>query len=116
LKATAEQHAARKLDISQTFEFRERYDDSEVEEAWQSIRGQSSGISWHYLCILAGVEDIKADRMLRRFVATATGRPRVTADETYDTIRGAHKILVRDAPTLTSRSLDHAVWSSQRNR
>lgn len=38
------------------------------------MKGQSFGISWHYLRILAGVQDVKADWMICAFVEHALGR------------------------------------------
>lgn len=44
-----------------------------LREQWTSIRGQASGLSWDYLLMLTGVQGVKADRMIRRFVADALG-------------------------------------------
>ena len=39
-----------------------------------AVRGQGSGLSFDYLLMLAGRPGVKSDRMIRRFVARATGR------------------------------------------
>jgi IMP dehydrogenase len=56
---------------------------------WRSVHGQRSGISWHYVLILANVEDVKADRMICRFVARAIGDPGVSPVEAADAVRAA---------------------------
>ena len=80
------------------------------------MKGQSSGISWHYALILAGVDDVKADRMVRRFVGRANDCSDVSSSDAYDAILDAHRMLATEAPGLTLRSLDHAIWSAQRGR
>jgi hypothetical protein len=117
LKAQAVRDAASNLvtvGIDSTIDLRTRSGDREVERAFKATRGQSSGISWHYLLILAGVEDIKADRMIRRFVAAAAVASTVTTADAYQAVHGAYCILTADAPGLTLRALDHAIWNSQR--
>ena len=44
----------------------------ELAEVWQKTRGLGSA-SWDYLTMNAGVEDIKVDRMIRRFFERAIG-------------------------------------------
>lgn len=41
--------------------------------AWLSVVSQSSGITWDYFLMLGGIPGVKADRMVIRFVAAATG-------------------------------------------
>jgi hypothetical protein len=38
----------------------------QVREAWRSVPGQRSGVSWRYLRMLAGLPDVKPDRMVIR--------------------------------------------------
>jgi hypothetical protein len=45
----------------------------QLEGIWRTVPGQRSGISWRYLLMLAGVAEVKPDRMIRRFVAAALG-------------------------------------------
>ena len=47
---------------------------SAAERAWRAVPGQGSGISWRYVRLLAGVQEVKPDRMITRFVARAIGR------------------------------------------
>src|SRR5690606_20462468 len=46
----------------------------ELEAAWRSVRGQRSGITWRYFLMLLGVEGVKPDRMIIRFIARTIGR------------------------------------------
>lgn len=103
--------------VSTAADVRARHHETEVKKAWISVTGQRSGISWHYLLILAGVEDIKADRMICRFVSDAAGPGRsVTPQEAYDAVTGAHSLLRQETPKLSLRGLDHAIWNAQRGR
>jgi hypothetical protein len=43
----------------------------QLKQAWLAVPGQRSGISWRYLLMLAGIPEVKPDRMIRRFVADA---------------------------------------------
>lgn len=117
LKASAVADAAAALvrvGVNTTDDLRRTYMSSDVESAWRSIKGQRSGISWHYLLILARVPDVKADRMVCSFVARAVGRPRVTAVEGRDLVLAAHGRLQETRPTLDIRALDHSIWTAER--
>jgi len=83
---------------------------------WKQVPGQRSGISWHYLLMLAQVEDIKADRMILGFVADSVNDGAMTPDRAYEAMIGAHTLLKREFPEITLRGLDHAVWSFQRTQ
>ena len=77
LKAAAVHRAAAAMvaaDVDSTAQLRSRYEDPAVEATWRAVKGQRSGISWHYLRILAGVQDVKADRMICAFVSEAIRR------------------------------------------
>lgn len=86
---------------------------AEVKAGWLALPGQHSGISWRYLLMLAGVPGVKADRMICRFVATATQQP-------YRTIRPpfAEQAVERAAALLdvAPNVLDHAIWRWQSGR
>jgi len=98
------------LNTTSTSLLREASDLREVEAGWRALPGQRSGISWHYLLMLVGTQDIKADRMIRRFLFALLGRLPAPSD--------ASRILASAAPSLGCdlRALDHAVWSYQRSR
>lgn len=115
LKASAAHAAALALSgmgVETTEHLRKRHSDPDVKAAWTAVPGQRSGISWHYLCILAGVDDVKADRMICRFVALANGAP-VSPDVAYRAVRGAHELLTADGTKLTLRALDNAIWRAE---
>lgn len=117
LKAEAVQLAAAALDelgVNNIDEFQRRYGDPAVEAAWRAVKGQRSGISWHYLRILAGVQDVKADRMICAFVEQVLGRA-VGPAEARELVVAAQEHLHRDHPKVDLRTLDHAVWTRQRN-
>ncbi|MDZ4235388.1 MAG: hypothetical protein U1C73_16880 [Dietzia sp.] len=81
--------------------------------AWLSVTGQSRGITWHYVQMLAGISGIKPDRMIIRFVAKALDRPvkAVTSSFCVD-------LLTAVAPKLDMNAtvLDHAIWNYQRGQ
>jgi hypothetical protein len=88
--------------------------DPVFEAAFQSIPGQTSGISLRYFYMLVGTEDfIKPDRMIARFLEAATHRTMTTA-EMQTAILGVVKLLSANYPNLTPRRLDHMIWSFQR--
>lgn len=81
-----------------------------LEDAWLRVPGQRSGISWHYLLILTGRQDVKPDRMIVRFVTAAVGR-RPSPAEAAVLVTAASEDLHVDL-----RALDHRIWSHQRRR
>lgn len=83
------------------------------EQAIQQIPGQRSGISLRYFYILTGSpEHVKPDRMILRFIMTATGRL-IGIDEAEKNIRHACAILQHDYPKLTPALLDNIIWRYQ---
>lgn len=89
-------------------DFKSRQD--EVYLGWLAIPGQKSGISWHYLRILAGEPDIKPDRMITRFVSRAIARL-VSPAEAITLLVTAHREMELASDL---RTLDYAIWSHQR--
>lgn len=81
---------------------------------WGSVPGQGSGISWSYFLMLSGAAGVKADRMIRRFVAEALGR----ADETEVSMQEAIALVTATAERLgvSAATLDHQIWLYQRAR
>lgn len=47
-----------------------------VEKDWRAVPGQGPGVSWHCIQKLAGIPEIKPDRVIIRFVADPLGLPR----------------------------------------
>jgi hypothetical protein len=77
------------------------------------VAGQRSGITWHYVQMLAGIPGVKPDRMICRFVADALGLPRRSVTTGF-----ALEILMAAATEMgmSPTDLDHAVWQWQRGR
>ena len=120
LKATAIRDAAAALaaeGIETTAALREAADDAtrlaRVVAAWRAVAGQRSGITWHYMQMLAGIEGVKPDRMIVRFVADALELPRRSVTPGF-----ALEILTAAAAEMdmSATDLDHAVWQWQRVR
>lgn len=83
---------------------------NQVESAWLHVKAQSSGITWRYLLMLAGVPGVKPDRMIKRFVATALGLPEsMTTGFAADAVAGT-----ADSMGISASALDHAIWRWQR--
>ena len=77
------------------------------------MAGQRSGITWHYMQMLAGIPGVKPDRMIVRFVADALGLPRrgVTPGFAWEILTAAARGM-----GMSPTDLDHAVWQWQRKR
>jgi hypothetical protein len=120
LKSQAIHDAARVLEaqgIGTTTALRKSAEDGvqleQVRRAWCAVKGQRSGITWHYMQMLAGIEGVKPDRMICRFVADSLELPRRSVTPPF-----ALKILTAAAKEMgmSPTDLDHAVWQFQRNR
>lgn len=85
------------------------HDRPEVRAALVSVYGIGD-VTYSYFLMLNGLQDIKADRMIRRFVGTAVGRP-ATSEEARLLMSGASRIL-----GVQARHLDHVAWRWQRTR
>lgn len=78
---------------------------------WSTVPGQASGVSWRAFCMLVGLAEVKPDRMIRRYVATALGRPGESAvgvEEARDLVMATAALL-----GVSPRDLDYAIWSYQ---
>lgn len=86
---------------------------AEVKARWRQIPGQSGGISWRYLLMLAGVPGVKPDRMIIRFVADALSlQPSgVTSQFAAEAISATAERL-----TMSPTDLDHGIWDWQRKQ
>jgi hypothetical protein len=78
---------------------------------WSTVPGQASGISWRAFCMLVGLAEVKPDRMIRRFAASALGRSRETAVG----VEEARDLVMATAAHLgvSPRELDNAIWAYQ---
>ena len=82
-----------------------------LQARWCTVPGQASGVSWRAFAMLVGLPEVKPDRMIRRFVAAALGRPGETAVKTGE----ARELVLATAARLdvSPRALDHAIWAYQ---
>lgn len=86
--------------------------DNPVHTAWKKLPSQSSGVTYNYLLILAGMPSVKPDRMILRFLADALGE---SADLSTDK---AVELITRTAEELkvSPRTLDHIAWRAASGR
>jgi hypothetical protein len=92
----------------------ERADAVDVRHAWTGVRGLG-WVTWQYFCSLAGIDHLKPDVMLMRFVAQALGRD-VSAAETDALLSRVLEELLPSYPALTKRTLDHTIWHFERGQ
>ena len=83
-----------------------------VHTGWKRLPSQSSGVTYNYLLILAGLPSVKPDRMVLRFLTEALG---ATAQI------GLHKAvnLVNETAVqlnVDPRALDHIMWRAASGR
>lgn len=84
-----------------------------VEETVRSIPGQRSGITFRYMLMEAGCDDlVKPDTMVLRYLRQALGRT-VQTGECQSLLSGAAALLRRRFPNVTPRSLDKLIWERQ---
>jgi hypothetical protein len=83
---------------------------TDLRTRWTAVRGQGSGLSWDYFLMLCGRQGVKADRMVRRFVADAPER-----EEREISQARAHQLVTEAAGHLGLRvsQLDFAIWRYQ---
>jgi hypothetical protein len=120
LKAEAVYRFVRALRDFDMNDFSDTKDQKQIEKVRPSvlrIAGQGSGLSFDYFLMLSGSDtNVKADRMVRRFVADALGVTDVPADIARRLIVEVCEALKADFPNLTPRLLDYEIWTYQRAR
>lgn len=86
---------------------------AQVKKEWLTIPGQGSGVTWHYVQMLAGIPGIKPDRMIIRFVTAALelARSKITQSFCVEILTAVASELL-----MTPTNLDHAIWNYQRRR
>ncbi|GAA3851947.1 hypothetical protein KACC15558_34910 [Brevibacterium ammoniilyticum] len=86
--------------------------DNDVYRAWKRLPSQSSGVTYNYLLILAGLPSVKPDRMIFRFLARALGE-----SAKLDTRRAAELITkTAEEMNVDPRALDHIAWRAASGR
>lgn len=82
----------------------------EQRSAWVGVTGLGE-VTWSYFLMLLGKSGVKADVMIRRFVAKALNRDSVTASHARELVLASAGRLQVDATDL-----DHAIWRWQRKQ
>lgn len=82
---------------------------AEQKRLWRSVDGLGPA-TWHYVLMLLGKPDVKADTMITRFVKNTVGR-RSGNEEVRLLIVDAAK-----AYDVSATELDYAIWSWQRKQ
>jgi len=95
-------------------DLREQAADPRVRSAWTGTTGLA-WVTWQYFCMLNGLDGLKPDVTLIRFVTKTLGRP-VSATETERLLVSASDHLRRDHPDLNRRTLDHTLWRFESGR
>jgi hypothetical protein len=91
---------------------RARGDDAELRRAFTRTKGVG-GVTFRYFGILLGIDGVKADVMVRRFVATALDLSESQiAPERAEKLVGA----VADELAVDKSLLDHTIWLYERRR
>lgn len=86
--------------------------DNPVHAGWKKLPSQSSGVTYNYLLLLAGMPSVKPDRMVLRFLAFALG------EETELSLGKAVELIEAAAREsgVSSRTLDHIIWRAASGR
>lgn len=89
-----------------------RPQESAVHSAWKRLPSQSSGVTFNYLLILAGLPSVKPDRMVLRFLATALGE-----SVPLDTHRAVDLMeACAERLGVGPSTLDHIAWRAASGR
>ena len=85
----------------------------DIQRSWLTVPGQKSGVTWHYVQMLAGIRGVKPDRMIIRFVADSLQLPRqrVSPQFAFDAV-----VAAAEAMDISPTDLDHGIWQWQRRR
>jgi hypothetical protein len=100
--------------VTEIGHLRQRAGEAAVRRAWTGVYGLG-WVTWQYFCSLAGIEHLKPDVMLMRFVACTLGR-NVGPAETDALLTCAFEQLATSWPGLSKRALDHSIWLFERDR
>lgn len=114
-KAETIQNAAKALlehRVDSTKDLVRLKDKAALRFAWTGLPGQTFGISWHHLLVLAGCPGIKPDAMQQRAIADVLGVAplRVTDQLIVELMQATAKSLAVD-----ETDLDWALWRWQRS-
>ena len=117
LKAEAVKEALmmfNRIGINTIDDFNDTEKKSLVESKWHQIKGQSSGVTWRYLCMLAGDQnEFKDDTHIYNFFIHKLGYS-IRFSNDYEQLKKAFIIELakvnRRFPGITIAVLDHMIW------
>lgn len=117
-KASAIQEAAANL-LSAGIQSASDFEPHQIEakQAYTKVHGLGN-VTFRYLRMLLGLEDVKADTWVLRFVEEAVGRP-VEGNEASSLMhQAAARFAEQQSTTMptTPTDLDHAIWYAQSER
>lgn len=84
-----------------------------LKSIWTATPGQRSGLTWNYAQMLAQIPNVKADRMVERYVARALGVETATLNR-GDAEREVAQLAAAKGWDLIQ--LDHAIWRFESGR
>lgn len=84
-----------------------------VKKSWLRLPSQSSGVTYNYLLLLAGIQSVKPDRMVVRFI-----NEQLQLDGGYLTPKQVAHLITQVAESYRTepRKLDHVIWRHASNR
>lgn len=82
-----------------------------TKKLWTSVEAQSSGITWNYALMLAGLPGVRADRMVTRFVSRALDGVELSPETAASLVREAARRM-----GVPATDLDHAIWRTESGR
>lgn len=82
-----------------------------TKKLWTIVEAQSSGITWNYALMLAGLPGVKADRMVSRFVSRALDGVELPPEAAASLVREAARRM-----NVPATDLDHAIWREESGR
>lgn len=101
-------------DIETIYDFNNTSKRDLLESNWLKLKGQSSGVTWRYLCMLAGDQDkFKDDTHIYNFFIIKLGyllKPGNDFDKLEKLFLEEHKKVISRYPSITVAVLDHMIW------
>lgn len=99
-------------DVAEHLDSPDKRKNSDIAKHWLAIKGQRSGLTWHYFLMLVGVPGIKADRMIIRFATQALGYTQDVSPK--EAVRLIEE--VAESMRVNYTHLDHTIWRYQSGR
>jgi len=104
----------RKFGIETIDDFNNTSKREQVELSWFKLQGQSSGVTWRYLCMLAGDQNkFKDDTHIYNFFIKKlcySLKPGNDFNKLEELFLQEHKKVLSKYPSITIAVLDHMIW------